>query len=144
MTRVAEQGLSYNRFHVTAPLFSHAARHCSQVATTTPWGSGRSASFPARSPVFCRRACPKDCAPFVRALQGNGYTTAGFGKWHMTPRSPARRGRAVRPLAERLGVRPLLGMLGEAGQYDPVITQDNTTLGVPGVRTGSSITGRTI
>jgi arylsulfatase A-like enzyme len=28
---------------------------------------------------------PKDCQTFVKTLQGNGYSTACFGKWHLTP-----------------------------------------------------------
>ena len=28
---------------------------------------------------------PKDCQTFPKTLQGNGYSTACFGKWHLTP-----------------------------------------------------------
>jgi arylsulfatase A-like enzyme len=28
---------------------------------------------------------PRDCAPFPQVLQLNGYATAAFGKWHLTP-----------------------------------------------------------
>jgi arylsulfatase A-like enzyme len=27
---------------------------------------------------------PEDSAPFPKVLQGNGYSTAAFGKWHLT------------------------------------------------------------
>ena len=50
-----------------------------------------------------RRAVPKDCASFVRALQGNGYSTGGFRQVAPDPGSRAGRSRAVRPLAERAG-----------------------------------------
>jgi arylsulfatase A-like enzyme len=28
---------------------------------------------------------PKDCQPLPKTLKGNGYSTACFGKWHVTP-----------------------------------------------------------
>ena len=44
----------------------------------------------------------------------------------------------------RWGFDRFWGFLGgEAGQYDPVITQDNTTLGVPEGRKASRTTCRT-
>ena len=68
----------------------------------------------------------------AEVLKGAGYTTGGFGKWHLTP------GRAFGP-AGPFNAWPLAwgfdhfwGFLsGASGQYDPIITQDNTTLGVP-------------
>ena len=75
---------------------------------------------------------PKDCAPFVRALQGNGYSTAGFGKWHMTPDHVQGAAGPFDRWPNAWGFDHFWGILGgEAGQYDPVITQDNTTIGVP-------------
>ena len=75
---------------------------------------------------------PKDCAPFVRALQGNGYSTAGFGKWHLTPDHVQGAAGPFDRWPNAWGFDRFWGILGgEAGQYDPVITQDNTTLGVP-------------
>jgi Arylsulfatase A and related enzymes len=44
----------------------------------------------------------------------------------------AGRGGPVRPVAERVGLRLFLGFLGgESGQWDPVITENNKTIGVP-------------
>ena len=75
---------------------------------------------------------PKDCAPFVRALQGNGYSTGGFGKWHLTPDHVQGAAGPFDRWPNAWGFDHFWGFLGgEAGQYDPVITQDNTTLGVP-------------
>ena len=75
---------------------------------------------------------PKDCAPFVRALQGNGYSTAGFGKWHLTPDHVQGAAGPFDRWPNAWGFDHFWGILGgEAGQYDPVITQDNTTIGVP-------------
>ena len=75
---------------------------------------------------------PKDCAPFVRALQGNGYSTGGFGKWHLTPDHLQGAAGPFDRWPNAWGFDHFWGFLGgETGQYDPVITQDNTTLGVP-------------
>ena len=75
---------------------------------------------------------PKDCAPFVRALQGNGYSTGGFGKWHLTPDHVQGAAGPFDRWPNSWGFDHFWGILGgEAGQYDPVITQDNTTIGVP-------------
>ena len=65
-------------------------------------------------------------------MKENGYITAGFGKWHMTP------GREMGPSGpfehwpQAWGFDHWWGFLtGAAGQYDPVITQDNSVIGVP-------------
>ncbi|MGD2050774.1 MAG: sulfatase-like hydrolase/transferase, partial [Chloroflexota bacterium] len=67
-----------------------------------------------------------------RILKENGYITGGFGKWHMTP------GREMGPAGpfehwpQAWGFDHWWGFLtGAAGQYDPIITQDNSVLGVP-------------
>ena len=83
MSRLAENGLRYNAFHVRR-CARRRARRCSRAATTTRSASARSVSsstgFPGYSGFF-----PKDSAPFPRVLQENGYSTAAFGKWHLTP-----------------------------------------------------------
>ena len=95
-------------------------------------GFGSIGELPGPFPGYTA-SVPKDCASFVRALQGNGYSTAGFGKWHLTPDHLQG---AAGPFDDRWpnawGFDHFWGFLGgETGQYDPVITQDNTTLGVP-------------
>ena len=59
---------------------------------------------------------PRDCAPFPRILQENGYSTAGVRQVAPDARRPAGPGRAVRPLAERLGLRLLLGLPRRRGR----------------------------
>ena len=130
MTRVAEQGLRYNSFHVTALCSpSRAALLTGRNHHTVGFGS--IGEFPGPFPGYSANV-PKDCAPFVRALQGNGYSTAGFGKWHMTPDHVQGAAGPFDRWPNAWGFDRFWGILGgEAGQYDPVITQDNTTLGVP-------------
>jgi arylsulfatase A-like enzyme len=82
-TRLAEDGLRYNRFHVTAlcsptraALLTGRNHHAVGFGSIGELSSG----FPGYTAFV-----PKDCAPFPRILQDNGYATAAIGKWHMTP-----------------------------------------------------------
>ncbi|MGD8485285.1 MAG: arylsulfatase [Chloroflexota bacterium] len=137
LQRVAENGLTYNRFHVTAVCSPTRAalltgRNHHRV------GMGGIAEFPGPYPGYTGQL-PRSCAPFPRVLKENGYVTGGFGKWHLTP------GRAFGPAGpfERWplawGFDHFWGFLsGASGQYDPVITMDNTTIGVPEGEDGES------
>ena len=130
MTRIAEQGLTYNRFHVTALCSpSRAALLTGRNHHTVGFGS--IGEFPGPFPGYTA-SVPKDCAPFVRALQANGYSTGGFGKWHLTPDHLQGAAGPFDRWPNAWGFDHFWGILGgETGQYDPVIIQDNTTLGVP-------------
>ncbi len=130
MTRVAEQGLRYNGFHVTA-LCSPTRAAMLTGRNHHSVGFGSIGELPGPFPGYCANV-PKDCAPFVRALQANGYSTAGFGKWHLTPDHVQGAAGPFDRWPNAWGFDRFWGILGgEAGQYDPVITQDNTTIGVP-------------
>ena len=130
MTRIAEQGLKYNGFHLTA-LCSPSRAALLTARNHHTVGFGSIGELPGPFPGYCA-SVPKDCAPFVRTLQGNGYSTAGFGKWHLTPDHLQGAAGPFDRWPNAWGFDRFWGILGgEAGQYDPVITQDNTTLGVP-------------
>jgi len=130
LARVQEMGQTYNHFHLTAVCSPTRAalltgRNHHRV------GMGGVAEFPGPFPGYTGQR-PRSCAPFPRVLKENGYITGGFGKWHLTP------GHAFGPAGpfERWplawGFDHFWGFLsGAAGQYDPVITQDNTIIGVP-------------
>ncbi len=135
MTRIAEQGLRYNSFHVTAICSpTRAALLTGRNHHTVGFGS--IGELPGPFPGYSA-SVPKDCAPFVRALQGNGYSTAGFGKWHLTPDHVQGAAGPFDRWPNAWGFDRFWGILGgEAGQYDPLITQDNTTLGVPDGKDG--------
>jgi len=130
LDRVAQTGLTYNRFHVTAvcsPTRSAllTGRNHHRV------GMGGIAELPSPFPGYSA-ARPKSVTALPRILKENGYVTAGFGKWHLTP------GNAMGPAGPfdrwpvSWGFDHYWGFLtGASGQYDPVIIQDNTVLGVP-------------
>jgi arylsulfatase A-like enzyme/uncharacterized membrane protein len=130
LTRVQEMGLTYNRFHVTAVCSPTRAalltgRNHHRV------GMGGIAEFPGPFPGYTGTR-PRSCTALPRILKENGYITGGFGKWHMTP------GREMGPAGpfehwpQAWGFDHWWGFLtGAAGQYDPIITQDNSVIGVP-------------
>ena len=130
LTRVQEQGVTYNRFHVTAVCSPTRAalltgRNHHRV------GMGGIAEFPGPFPGYTG-ARPRSCTALPRILQENGYITGGFGKWHMTPGRDMGAAGSFEHWPTGWGFDHWWGFLtGAAGQYDPIITQDNSTLGVP-------------
>jgi arylsulfatase len=92
---------------------------------------GSIAEYPGPFPGYTG-AKPRSCAALPRILRENGYVTGGFGKWHMTPDNVQGAAGPFDHWPMSWGFDHYWGFLsGAAGQYDPIITQDNTTLGVP-------------
>ena len=80
---------------------------------------------------------PHDCAPFPRIMQENGYLTGGFGKWHLTPDDQQGFSGPFDRWPTRLGFDYFWGFLGgEAGQYDPLIAENQKIIGVPEAKDG--------
>ena len=99
-------GVRYNRFHVTAlcsptraALLTGRNNHAVGFGSVGEFAGG----FPGYSATL-----PRDCAPLPRILRDNGYSTAAFGKWHLTPDGQQGPAGPVRPVAQRLGLRLLL------------------------------------
>jgi arylsulfatase A-like enzyme len=129
-TRMAEQGLRYNRFHVTAVCSPTRAalltgRNQHRV------GFGLVAEFSGPFPGY-NATIPRDCATVPRILQENGYLTAALGKWHLTPDNQQGSGGPFNRWPSGLGFGYFWGFLGgEAGQFDPLITENQKAIGVP-------------
>ena len=136
-SRVQEMGLTYNRLHVTAVCSPTRAalltgRNQHRV------GFGSIAEYPGPFPGYTA-AKPRSCAAFPHILKENGYVTAGFGKWHLTPDNVQGPAGPFDHWPKSWGFDHWWGFLsGAAGQYDPVITQDDWTLGVPEGKDGES------
>jgi arylsulfatase A-like enzyme len=130
LSRVADDGLRFTRHHVTALCSpTRAALLTGRNHHSVGFGSigELSTGFPGYSAFF-----PKDCAPFPRVLQENGYSTAALGKWHLTPDHQQGPAGPFDRWPNKLGFDYFWGFLGgEAGQYDPVITENQTTIGPP-------------
>jgi arylsulfatase len=130
LTKLAGQGLRYNRFHVTA-LCSPTRAALLSGRNHHAVGFGSIAEFAGGWPGY-NSTWPKSAASVAQILQGNGYTTAAFGKWHLTPDDQQGAAGPFERWPNGLGFDYFWGFLGGAsGQYDTVITENNTILGVP-------------
>jgi arylsulfatase A-like enzyme/uncharacterized membrane protein len=129
-TRVQKLGATYNRFHVTAVCSPTRAalltgRNQHRV------GFGSIAEYPGPFPGYTA-AKPKSCAGLPRILSENGYVTGGFGKWHLTPNNVQGAAGPFDHWPKSWGFDHWWGFLsGAAGQYDPIMTMDDTVVGVP-------------
>jgi arylsulfatase A-like enzyme len=83
LERLAENGLSYNRFHTTAlcsptrqALLTGRNHHSAEMGSVCEVAT----SMPGNTSVR-----PNSVAPIAEMLRLNGYNTAAFGKMHQTP-----------------------------------------------------------
>ena len=94
-------------------------------------GFGSVGEFPGPFPGLHLRASQGLRAVRARAA-GQRLLTGGFGKWHLTPDHVQGMAGPYDRWPNAWGFDHFWGFLtGESGQYDPVITQDNTIIGVP-------------
>ena len=83
-------------------------------------GMGRSPEFPGPFPGYTA-AWPTSCVPWPRVLSENGYATAGFGKWHLTPDRVQGAAGPHDHWPTGWGFAHFWGFIGaESGQYDPL------------------------
>ena len=83
LDQLAESGLRYNNMHVTALCSpSRAALLTGRNHHTVNTGAVQdvATAFPGNTGVR-----PPSVAPLAEMLKLNGYNTAAFGKWHLTP-----------------------------------------------------------
>jgi arylsulfatase A-like enzyme len=130
LTKLADRGLKYNRFHVTA-LCSPTRAALLAGRNHHAVGFGSIAEFAGGWPGY-NSTWPKNAAGVARILQGNGYNTASFGKWHLTPDDQQGPAGPFDRWPNALGFDYFWGFLGGAcGQYDPVVAENNSIVGVP-------------
>lgn len=129
LTRVQQRGLTYNRFHVTA-VCSPTRGALLTGRNHHRVGMGSICEYPGPFPGYTA-ARPRSCTALPRILSENGYVTGGFGKWHLTPDNVQGAAGPFDHWPQSWGFDHWWGFLsGAAGQYDPIITQDNSTVGV--------------
>lgn len=130
LDRLAAQGLRYNRFHVTAlcsptraALLSGRNHHRMGFGMIAETHSG----FPGYDAHW-----PRDAASLARILRDNGFATAAIGKWHLTPDDEQGPAGPFDRWPNALGFDYFYGFLGgEDSHWDPMLVENQTTLGVP-------------
>ena len=108
LERLAREGLRYNRFHVTA-LCSPSRAALLSGRNHHAVGFGSVAEFCGGWPGY-DATWPKSAASIAEILRKNGYNTAAFGKWHLTPDDQQGPAGPFRPLAEWTRLRLFLGI----------------------------------
>jgi arylsulfatase len=127
-TRVADQGLKYNRFHVTA-LCSPTRAALLTGRNNHAVGFGSIGEFAGGFPGYSA-TLPRDCAPLPRILKDNGYSTAAFGKWHLTPDGQQGHAGPFDRWPNGWGFDYFYGFLGGgASQWDPVLAENQKIIG---------------
>lgn len=81
--RLADEGLRYSRFHVTA-LCSPTRQALLTGRNHHSVGMGVTSEMSTPEPGY-HGYRPDSAATIAQILGGNGYSTAAFGKWHQTP-----------------------------------------------------------
>ncbi len=128
-TRMAEGGVRYNRFHVTA-ICSPTRAALLTGRNSHAVGFGSVGEFAGGYPGYSA-TLPRDCAPLPRILRDNGYNTAAFGKWHLTPDGQQGPGGPFDRWPTGWGFEYFYGFLGGgAGQWDTVLAENQKIIGV--------------
>jgi arylsulfatase A-like enzyme len=129
-TRMAQGGLKYNRFHVTAlcsptraALLTGRNNHFVGFGSVGEFAGG----FPGYSATL-----PRDCAPLPRILRDNGYSTSAYGKWHLTPDGQQGPAGPLDRWPNGWGFDYFYGFLaGDSGQWDPCLIENQKVIGTP-------------
>lgn len=125
LSRVAQQGISYNRFHSTAMCSpTRASLLCGRNHNRV--GAGQIAEF-ANDWDGYSGTQPKSSAFAAEVLKNYGYATAAWGKWHNTPAEQTTSKGPFEYWPTGYGFEYFYGFLaGEASQYEPNMVRNTT------------------
>ncbi len=120
LTRIANQGISYNSFHTTSICSPTRAalltgRNHQRVGSGTI--TERAVDFDGYTGTI-----PRSSATIAKVLGDYGYDTAAFGKWHNTPATDITKMGpfTLWPTGEGIGFNYFYGFLaGETSQWEP-------------------------
>ncbi|MDQ6473093.1 arylsulfatase [Flavobacterium sp. LHD-80] len=125
LSRVANKGISYNRFHSTA-MCSPTRASLLTGRNHTFVGNGQIAAIANDFDGFSG-TIPKTSATVAEVLKNYGYNTAAFGKWHNTPEEQITNKGPFDYWPTGYGFEYFYGFLaGEASQYEPTMTRNTT------------------
>ncbi len=127
---LAQQGVSFTRFHTTAlcsptraALLTGRNQHSVGAGNITEYATG----FSGYDSVI-----GKDSATLAEILKGNGYNTAMFGKWHNTPVWESSPSGPFDRWPTGMGFEEFYGFIGgEAHQYLPGLFHGTTPVERP-------------
>ena len=123
LTKIAKEGISYNRFHTTAMCSPTRAalltgRNHHRV------GNGQIGEL-ANDWDGYLGAIPKSSATVAEVLKDYGYSTAAWGKWHNTPPEQTTAAGPFDNWPTGYGFQYFYGFLGgEASQYEPQLVRN--------------------
>jgi arylsulfatase A-like enzyme len=127
---LAHDGLRYDAFHVTA-LCSPTRAALLTGRNQHSVGFGSIAELTGGWPGYDAHL-PRTAATVARILQGNGYSTAAFGKWHLTPPTDFGPAGPFDRWPRGQGFDYFWGFLGaETDQYQPLLFENDRILGTP-------------
>lgn len=127
LDRIAQRGLRFNQFHTTAlcsptraALLTGRNHHSVHMGGITEGAL----SFPGYDSVV-----PKEAATVAEVLRHDGYSTAAFGKWHLTPPWEQTLSGPFDHWPTGMGFDHFYGILGgEASQWEPAMYQGTTPI----------------
>jgi arylsulfatase len=130
LSRVADMGISYNRFHSTA-MCSPTRASILTGRNHTVVGNGQIAEIANDWDGFSG-TIPKTSATVAEVLKAYGYNTSAFGKWHNTPAEQTTSKGPFDYWPTGYGFEYFYGFLaGEASQYEPHMVRNTTVVDHP-------------
>lgn len=129
LSRLTEEGVSYNRFH-NAAMCSPTRAALLTGRNHHRVGNGQIAELANDWDGYTGRI-PRTSATVAKVLGSYGYATAAFGKWHNTP---ANETTAVGPYTdwpagEGIGFDYFYGFLaGESSQWEPAVVENTVRI----------------
>ena len=125
LDRVANMGISYNRFHSTA-MCSPTRAALLTGRNHTFVGNGQIAAIANDFDGFSG-TIPKSSATVAEVLKNYGYNTGAWGKWHNTPEEQITSKGPFEYWPTGYGFEYFYGFLaGEASQYEPTLMRNTT------------------
>jgi arylsulfatase len=144
MTRLAENGVAYNRFHTTA-MCSPTRAAMMTGRNHHHVGAGQIAEFACDFDGYIGEI-PQETATIAQILSEYGYNTGAFGKWHNTPITDLTTMGPFDQYPTGLGFRHFYGFLaGENSQYEPRLFENTNPIEPPKTADeGAPCMGRTM
>lgn len=125
LSRIANMGVSYNRFHSTA-MCSPTRAALLTGRNHTRVGNGQICELANDWDGFSG-AIPKSSATMAEVLKAYGYNTGAWGKWHNTPAEETTSKGPFDRWPAGYGFEHFYGFLsGEASQYEPNLVRNTT------------------